>query len=399
MTKSSAGSMQYVGSPSMTRRNFARAAVAAGLGVAAAMALPGAGALAGEAQSSASADADADADTADASSSDSASDGPYTVVDRLDREITFDSVPQRVAMTIMPLPSIFYSIMGNTDMIVGCNPSSITAYNNSTLKDMYPELANAATDWCGTDFSVNIEELLKLKPDVVFQWVSQPESVQKMEDAGLKVVALKYGTLDEIKVLFDLLGQVFKKEERVEFLMNYFDEKTAETTDVTSQIPQEEWPVAMELYGDMKVAAGGFCSYWIDGAATVNPAVELGVDSSSTEVDMEQILVWNPDIIWIGNFTPTMPSDLYENKLEGQDWSMIKAVQNGQVYKIPIGGYRWDPPSIESPLVLKWMAQIAHPDMFPDMDMADELREFYKDVYDYEISDEQIEGILGNVQA
>lgn len=395
MTKSSADSMQYVGSPSMTRRNFARAAVAAGLGAAAAMALPGAAALAGEAKSSDSADAGADA-AVDAAAS---ADGPYTVVDRMDREITFDSVPQRVAMTIMPLPSIFYSIMGNTDMIVGCNPSSITAYNNSTLKDMYPELANAATDWCGTDFSVNVEELLKLKPDVVFQWVSQPESVQKMEDADLKVVALKYGTLDEIKVLFNLLGQVFKKEERVEYLMDYFDEKTAETTDVTSKIPQEEWPKAMELFGDMKVAAGGFCSYWIDGAATVNPAVELGTDSSSSDVDMEQILVWNPDIIWVGNFTPIMPSDLFENKLEGQDWSMVKAVQNGQVYKIPIGGYRWDPPSIESPLALKWMASIAHPDMFPDLDMAEELRGFYKDVYDYEISDEQIENILGNVQA
>ena len=32
-------------------------------------------------------------------------DGPYAVVDRLDREITFDKVPQRVAMTIMPLPT------------------------------------------------------------------------------------------------------------------------------------------------------------------------------------------------------------------------------------------------------------------------------------------------------
>ena len=324
--------------------------------------------------------------------------GSWTITDRLDRQVTFDKVPERVAMTIMPLPSILYALLGNTDVIVGCNPASITAYEDSVLKDMYPELADAATDWCGTDFSVNVEELLKLKPDVVFQWTSQPESIEKMEEAGLKVVALKYGTLDEIKVLFGLLGQIFKKEERVEFLMDYFDKKTAEVTDVTSQIPQDEWPLAIELYNEKTVVCGGFMSYWIDGAGTVNPATELLGETNNVEVDMEQILMWNPDIMWIGNFSPLKASDILENKIDGQDWSLVKAVQEGNVYKIPIGGYRWDPPSIESPLALKWMASIAHPDKFADVDMAAELKQFYQDIYDYELSDEQVSMILDDVQ-
>lgn len=377
-------------STEMSRRSFVRAAA---LGAVGALGMSAAGvALASESGSDAK-----DASTSSASGSASA-DGPYTIVDRMDREITFDSVPQRVAMTIMPLPSIFYSIMGNTDMIVGCNPASITAYEDSVLKEMYPELANAATDWCGTDFSVNVEELLKLEPDVVFQWTSQPESIEKMEEAGLKVVGLKYGTLEEIKLLFNLMGEIFHKEERVEFLMDYFDEKTAEVTDITSAIPQEEWPQAIELYGDMTVVGGGFLSYWIDGAGTINPATEIVGETNNVEVDMEQILVWNPDIIWIGNFTSIVASDLLENKLDGQDWSMVSAVQNGQVYKIPIGGYRWDPPSIESPLVLKWMAKIAHPEEFADVDMTEELKTFYQDIYDFELTDDLIEMILGDVQ-
>lgn len=361
----------------------ALACAAGALGAHATVGLANAASSTGDAKGAASASADG---------------GSWTITDRLDRQVTFDKVPERVAMTIMPLPSILYALLGNTDVIVGCNPASITAYEDSVLKDMYPELADAATDWCGTDFSVNVEELLKLKPDVVFQWTSQSESIEKMEEAGLKVVALKYGTLDEIKVLFGLLGQIFKKEERVEFLMDYFDKKTAEVTDVTSQIPQDEWPLAIELYNEKTVVCGGFMSYWIDGAGTVNPATELLGETNNVEVDMEQILMWNPDIMWIGNFSSLKASDILENKIDGQDWSLVKAVQEGNVYKIPIGGYRWDPPSIESPLALKWMASIAHPDKFEDLDMAAELKQFYRDIYDYELSDEQVSMILDDVQ-
>lgn len=60
---------------------------------------------------------------------------------------------------------------------------------------------------------------------------------------------------------------------------------------------------------------------------------------------MEQIYAWNPDIIFITNFTETQPADLLENKVDGQDWSQVKAVQEGKVYKIPLGIYRWFPPS------------------------------------------------------
>ena len=57
--------------------------------------------------------------------------------------------------------------MGNNDYMVGCNPSSVIAYEDSTLRHMYPTMAKVDTSWVDTSFVVNIEELLKLKPDVV----------------------------------------------------------------------------------------------------------------------------------------------------------------------------------------------------------------------------------------
>ena len=108
---------------------------------------------------------------------------------------------------------------------------------------------------------------------------------------------------------------------------------------------------------------------------------------------MEQVYEWNPDIIILTTFTSTMPEDLYNNTIDGQDWSQVAAVKNGRVYKEPLGVYRWFPPSGDAPLMLKWMAQTIHPDKFT-YDMKEEIRAYYEEFYQYTLTDEQTEGIL-----
>lgn len=63
------------------------------------------------------------------------------IVDQLGKEIVLDGVPERVATTIMPFPYIYYAVVGNSDHLIACNPSSLLAYEDSALKYMYPELA------------------------------------------------------------------------------------------------------------------------------------------------------------------------------------------------------------------------------------------------------------------
>ena len=116
--------------------------------------------------------------------------------------------------------------------------------------------------------------------------------------------------------------------------------------------------------------------------------------SFQTNVSIEQILAWNPDIIYIGNFCETQPEEILENKIEGQDWSQVKAVKNGRIYKLPLGLYRWDPPSTDSALMLKWLAQKHYPELFSDYDIEEEIKNFYLRFYHYELSDEEVQKIL-----
>ena len=168
--------------------------------------------------------------------------GSYTVTDVRGKKIEFDAVPERVATVGKPFLSIYYAIEGATDNIVGCNPSSITAYNESVLKDMYPQVENAETDWCTKDSTVNVEELLKLRPDVVFIYSTKDKEIEKMENAGLKVVALRSAELDSVKENLQIMSAVCQREERGEQLVQYIDEEIEKVTSRLADVAEEDKP-------------------------------------------------------------------------------------------------------------------------------------------------------------
>lgn len=329
---------------------------------------------------------------------DAADDGKIVIVDQLGKTIELDGVPERICTTIMPFPYIFYAVAGNCDNLIGCNPSSIVAYNDSMLKYTYPELANASTDFVDTSFIVNVEELIKLEPDVVFQWNYMDDEIEKMEAAGIKVIALQYGTIDDLETWIRIIAKMMDKEARGEELIAYFHDTVAEVDEKIATLSEDDYRDIMILaYDNLEIdGSSGFSKYWVEHSGANN--VALGLKGDDTMVNMEQIYEWNPEIIYIGNFTSVVPSDLMNNTIEGQDWSVLDAVQNDEVYKIPIGGYRWDPPGVETPLMIKWLAKTQHPDLFADMDMEEEVRKFYRDVYDYELNDAEMEELLGDTK-
>ena len=140
---------------------------------------------------------------------------------------------------------------------------------------------------------------------------------------------------------------------------------------------------------------GTFGHYWIARTGGINAGEELKAKHPAMikAGNFEDILKWNPDIIYLSNFEDTMPEDVYSNSIDGQDWSKINAVVNKKVYRIPLGIYRWYPPSLDGPLMLKWMAQKNYPDLF-DWDMKEEIREYFSEYHHYELSDEEIDSIL-----
>ena len=131
-----------------------------------------------------------------------------------------------------------------------------------------------------------------------------------------------------------------------------------------------------------------FGQFWCDASGAVNVAAQT--EGNSVQINMEQVYEWNPDIIVITNFTGTQPEDLYNNAIGNDDWSTVNAVKNKQVYKMPLGLYRSFTPGADTPMTLMWLAKTVYPDLFEDVDMTEEVENYYKEVYNIELTDDQV---------
>ena len=323
-----------------------------------------------------------------------------TIVDHAGNEVTLPEKLDRVVLSgLLPLPSVFVQFRGSADEIVGMHPSSMAAAENSYLVNIFPDILEADTSFV-VNGAVNIEELMKLEPDVVYYSATNVEEYELYKTAGIPAVGFSttiadYDCVETYAKWIELFGEIYGEQEAADAIIAEGRQVAEEIAAVTSEIPDEERPNVMIIFnyanGTMTTAGSGFFSeYWLDMAGANNAAAEI---KGTGEINMEQVYEWNPDMIFITNFSPYLPEDLLNNTIDGHDWSNVKAVKEGNVYKFPLGMYRWFPPASDTPLVLQWLAKTIHPDLFEDMDMDAEIRDFYKTHYNADLTDEDIQDI------
>ena len=321
-----------------------------------------------------------------------------TVIDRAGRQVQVPKDVKRIVSVPVVYPPMIYAIDGTGKRIVGMHPMTKGAVKNSVLSIMAPELLEVSTGFVKGGFKVNIEELVKLKPEVVLQKRSEKQEIEKIEAVGIPVIVTHGGQLNEHYIAsMKIFGRMLNKEKRAQELISIFQESIKTIGSRTKDIPKEKRPKGLILFDVERLMAtgrGSFAEFWLKTTGAVNVANDIKTSPRGATVNMEQVLVWNPDIIYITNFCETQPEDILNNRIKGQNWSKVKAVQEGRVYKIPLGEYRWYPPSGDSALMLKWMAQKNHPGLFNDYDIKDEIKNHFMNIYNFNLTDAQVERVL-----
>ena len=106
-------------------------------------------------------------------------------------------------------------------------------------------------------------------------------------------------------------------------------------------------------------------------------------------VSVEQVLLWNPDII------VTIDRDFAANVRSDPVWSQVAAVRAGRVHLSPKMPFGWVdfPPSVNRLIGLWWLAKILYPEQFPE-NISALTRDFYMRFYHVTPSDAQIEHVL-----
>ncbi|MDO5718593.1 MAG: ABC transporter substrate-binding protein [Tissierellia bacterium] len=326
--------------------------------------------------------------------------GEKIIIDQVGHEIKIPRKINRVVISsLWPLPSVYCLFQGSSEGLVGMHPASKSAAIYSLLPEIAPEVKDVETNFVQNG-EMNVEELMKLKPDVVFgSKETEYEMVTKAGIPYVQFVANPTGdgnAIESVGSWLKLLGEIFDKEDRADEIMNEGYQVLEEIEKVVNNVAEKDKVRALIIFkyddGQLAVAGKGhFGDFWLNSAGAINVAGEV---QGPKDVNMEQIYTWNPDKIFLTNFTSHMPEDFYENTIDNHDWSNIKAVQNKEVYKIPLGMYRWYPPSSDTPLMLKWMALKNYPELFKDLDINQEVREYYEKFYEKDLTDEQIENIF-----
>ncbi|MBQ8385410.1 MAG: ABC transporter substrate-binding protein [Spirochaetaceae bacterium] len=329
-----------------------------------------------------------------------------TIVDHTGVEVVLPAEINRVVIVSpWPLPSVYCLYAGSTQRLVGIPASSKVAAENSLLIQAYPGLADLSTDF-EANGAINIERLLELNPDVVFYGSSNVQMRQTLDNAGIPAVGFStnqhgYNTVETYAGWIELLGQVFAGDNRIDTgraaeIIQYGRDVESMVKERLAGLTQEERPRVMIAYyyddaGGLRTSGSNFFGqYWIETAGGVNVASEL---DSMPYINMEQVYQWNPDAIFITNFSPRLPQDLLDNAIPQDDWSTVKAVQTGRVYKFPLGMYRWFPPSSDTPLSLMWMAKTLHPDLFADIDLDQMIKDYFQRFYNVELTAEDLHKI------
>ena len=323
------------------------------------------------------------------------------VVDHTGKEVRIPAKIERIVITgPWPLPSVYCLFEGAGDKLVGIHPGSMSAAKHSLLPRVAPGILKARTEFLKGDV-LNSEELFELKPDVVFYRVEAAAHAKQLALTGIPAVGFStalsgFDTIRTFESWVHLLGEVLQQEDRASGIVEYGRRTYDEIQDALNGVKGLKRPRALILFnygeGNIKTSGSNFYGqYWLESTGAINVASEL---SGVADINMEQVYAWDPDIIYITNFSRHMPEDLYENAIPGHDWSTVRAVRERKVYKFPLGMYRWYPPASDTPLVLKWLAKKNQPELFADVDMDAEVRAYYKRFYNLDLTDEDLRNIF-----
>ena len=321
--------------------------------------------------------------------------GPIALTDQRGSVVTLERPAGRIVTIPQPAASILVAVDQSADHLVGMQNASWVAVRDGILGAMFPAALAVRHDVADDTFTPNVEAVLALQPDLVVQWGDQGTGIiAPLENAGLKVVGLKYGTQDDVTTWISLFAKALGRTERGDQLnaatLKATQQMTALGKTTTGAKPRVVY--LNRFVGGLKVAGTGtYNDGYIAMVGAQNPASGPGGASGKgmVGVDPEQLLAWDPDIVLLGNFDAALPKDLYDSTV----WRGLTAVREKRVYKVPLGGYRWDPPSHESPLMWRWLGMVAFPDE-ARYDLRADVVSSYQRFYGYQPTAAQLDAIL-----
>lgn len=315
------------------------------------------------------------------------------IVDCMGREVTIPKEPNRIAI-LYAYAGHLTTLLGEEDKIVGVveglKRDVMMNYKIENMEDLSVPYNSGV---------INIEELIKIKPDVAFVRASTANNegeVEKLKKANIPFVVVDYTNIEEQIKSIEVLGQVLNKEDKAQEYINFYKEKINYVMEKTKEIKNEDkinvyHSVNEAVRTDSKDSIGDEISTAAN-IINVSTSEKLNISEEKAYSTLEQIYKWDPEAIIVNDAT------VNEYMHTDDKWQGLKAVQNNKVYNLPVGLSRWGHPgSLETPMAILFISNLFYPEHFQDMDIKEVTKEYYEEFFDLELNDKQVNSILSGV--
>lgn len=264
-----------------------------------------------------------------------------------------------------------------------------------------PFMGSLSEDDTQFDFETIREQGIQLVLNVTgdddsVEGLADPDAFQ--EELGLPVVCLR-ASFDTMGNAYRRLGDVVGEQQRAEEVATFVEGVYSDVRNAVGDIPVEQRVHLYYAEGADGLQTEEFSSahantFAIAGAYNVaRTATTSGKGLSHVSID--QVRAWDPKVIVAWDEEIRRGSDEYIRSSE--EWANIDAVKNNRVYTMPNVPFSWcDRPMGPNRCIgIQWLANLLYPNDY-DIDILEAVREFYRVMWRIDVTDDQIEELLGN---
>lgn len=241
----------------------------------------------------------------------------------------------------------------------------------------------------GAKGDMNKEAVAAAGPQVIIDTGEYKDGLKEDLDnlqsqLGIPVVFIET-PLDGYDKAYEMLGDLLGMQERGTELGEYCAQAYDDTKAAMDAIPESERVNVAYLMGDAglnAIAKGSYQGTVIDLCANNVVQVEKASGSGTgNEISLEQIAVWNPDLIVFGK------DSIYDTVGDDAAWAGISAIESKNYYEVPSEPWTWmnNPPTVNQVLGMQWFPRLCYPDKFDD-DLQDVVTGYYKTFYGYDLT-------------
>ena len=226
------------------------------------------------------------------------------------------------------------------------------------------------------------EEIIYADPDVIVMSAyddSDADSLQEKTGIPVVVVPGSDSMMDEgAYETFRIMGELYGKEDRAQELIDYMDSIKEDLETRTADVAEEDKLTAYVAGVSYKGAHGFEGTEAGYGPFAAINAKNLADETGQTgpfDIDPEQVLAWDPDVIFVDFNGLDMVNEDYASNPEY--YEQLTAVQEGRVYSQI--SFRSSASNLDTALAdTYYAASVLYPEQFADVDPEEKAAEIFE---------------------